>query len=259
MATKCCPDRPAPVIILPVIRRIHVSALHPGEVPLDSAEAHHALEVLRLTSGTIVEVFDEAGHVAPGILSVVAAGVFVHVDTVPEIRQSSAVLLTVAAAVPKGDRADWMIQKLSELGVHRFVPLITTRSVVIPEGKNKTARWSRLAIEASKQSRRTGVMTISGLTRPQELIRSLQVSNRLPDPLWYLSLHDGARSIVQVLREEETPARLTVMVGPEGGWTAEEIGIFDETGAQAIALTPTVLRIETAAIAAASIVACWQS
>jgi 16S rRNA (uracil1498-N3)-methyltransferase len=246
-------------IIFQVVRRIHVLALHPGEVPLDAAEAHHALEVLRLTSGTTVEVFDDDGHVAPGVLSVVAAGVFVRINTVQESRHSAAVRLTVAAAVPKGDRVDWMIQKLSELGVYRFIPLVTARSVVVPAGKNKAERWARLAVEAAKQSRRPGVMKIASLARPEELITSLQVSGQLPDPLWYLSLHVGARSIVQLLRDEALPTQLTLMVGPEGGWTEEEMGIFEETGVQAVALTSTVLRIETAAIAAAAVVACWQS
>jgi 16S rRNA (uracil1498-N3)-methyltransferase len=184
--------------------------------------------------------------------------VFVHVTTVPEIRHSPRVHLTIAAAVPKNDRVEWMIQKLSELGVHNFVPLATARSVVIPAGKNKLQRWARIAVEAAKQSRRPGVMNIAPVTRPRELITSLQVAGHLPDPLWFLSLHAGARSIVQVLQEEKLPLRLTLMVGPEGGWTADEIGIFEETGAKAVALTSTVLRIETAAIAAAAVVACWQ-
>lgn len=246
-------------IICDVIRRIHVPSLRVGDLALNEAEAHHALEVLRLPSGTVVEVFDDEGHITRAVLLVVASGVVVRVKEVPERREPSGKRFCVAAAIPKGDRIDWMIQKLSELGVYSFTPLVAARSVVIPAGKNKMERWGRLAVEAAKQSRRPGVMKIAALAKPKDLIASIQVSGRLPDPLWYLSLGAGARSIVEALKERKMPDQLTLMVGPEGGWTGEEMGMFDEIGAEAISLTATVLRVETAAVAAAAVVACWNS
>src|SRR5687767_15989799 len=85
---------------------------------------------------------------------------------------------TIAAAVPKGDRADWMVEKLSELGVEEFIPLASARSVVLPEGRNKRERWVRIATEAAKQSRRGGVMRVGELTPVAEALKTEAVSDR---------------------------------------------------------------------------------
>jgi len=144
-----------------VARRIHVPVLAVGETRLDEAQAHHARDVLRLTQGAEVEVFDDEGRAACGTLLIAPGAVAVRVEHLDEASAGSSVRLTVASAVPKGERADWMVEKLSELGVAAFVPLATARSVVLPEGRNKRQRWARIATEAAKQSRRAGVMQIA--------------------------------------------------------------------------------------------------
>ena len=158
----------------------------------------------------------------------------------------------VASAVPKGNRADWMVEKLSELGASGFVPLITERSVVGVEGKNKLARWERLAGEAAKQSKRRGVMKIGEVKEVREFVAVMKGVG------WYLSLNESARAMRDVVMEvarEKAIARLTLLIGPEGGWTAEEIGMFDGAGLTAVGMGASILRIETAAVAAAAIVA----
>src|SRR5690349_22937888 len=132
-----------------MVRRIHVSELRKGEIPLYPQEAHHARDVLRLQSGETVEVFDDAGRTASAVL------VFSDDDQVAvRIEQfqqpPTGFRWTVAAAIPKGERADWMVEKLSELGTARFIPLIAERSVVVPEGRNKQQRWARIATESAK-------------------------------------------------------------------------------------------------------------
>lgn len=234
-----------------MVRRIHTSAaVRAGAITLGEREAHHARDVLRLGEGAIVEVFDDAGAVARGtIVSSGADGVVVRVDELSPDAAPSVMALTVAAAVPKGDRADWMVEKLSELGVERFVPLATARSVVLPAGKNKRDRWTRLATEAAKQSRRRGVMRIDALTPLHDALREAAAA----DECWHLSTASDAIPVLDLLTRQ-VPGTLKAFVGPEGGWTDNEVAQFDSANATAVRLTPTVLRIETAAIAIASII-----
>ena len=231
-------------------RRIHVPSLAPGDTPLDPIQAHHARDVLRLADGADVEVFDDAGHVARGVLLVDSAGVVVRVERVDQTPDgASAVRLTVAAAVPKGDRADWMVEKLSELGVVEFIPLAAARSVVLPEGRNKRERWGRIATEAAKQSRRAGVMRIGELTPLAEALKTDRAS-------WYLATEAGVATfgIGELVNALAPAAQVRAFIGPEGGWTGEELQQFAAGGGMAVRLTETVLRVETAAVAVAAVV-----
>jgi 16S rRNA (uracil1498-N3)-methyltransferase len=227
-----------------VARRVHVPALHAGRLSLPATEAHHVRDVLRLTVGDALELFDAAGRTAAGrVVAVSTGGVDVDVSAVAVVDRP-AVALTVAAAVPKGDRADWMVEKLSELGVARFVPLAAARSVVLPGGRNKTDRWERIAVESAKQCRRLGVMVVDAVTPLPDVLRG--------GTGWVLST-EGDSTPVRLLA---TPAVLTVLVGPEGGWTADELAACAAAGWTAAGLGGTVLRVETAAVAVAAVVAC---
>ena len=184
------------------------------------------------------------------------ADVSVRVERAEQPGRAGSVWLCVAAAVPKGDRADWMVEKLSELGVDEFVPLAAARSVVLPEGRGKHDRWNRIATEAAKQSRRAGVMRITKLT---DLSGALAGATDAAQSgrAWFLTTEDDAAvPISTALRDVPAGARLTVFVGPEGGWTVEERQQFAAAGATAVRLGPTILRVETAAIATAVVVAC---
>jgi 16S rRNA (uracil1498-N3)-methyltransferase len=224
------------------VRRLHVSQLHAGVVELPAGQAHHARDVLRIEAGETVELFDDAGQSAVGQLLFDGERAAVSVREVWAAAESFE--LTIAAAVPKGERADWMIEKLSELGVACFIPLATDRSVVLPGGTNKRQRWERIAVEAAKQSRRAGVMRVEELTPVAAAMGSG----------WYLSTEAGAIPIGGMLEKE--PAELRLFIGPEGGWTDAERAAFAAAGLTAVALTHTILRIETAAVAAAAVVMC---
>ncbi len=190
-----------------------------------------------------MELFDDAGQSAIGQLIFDSnSTASVAVDTVVAATESFA--LTIAAAVPKGERSDWMIEKLSELDVACFIPLATERSVVLPGGTSKRGRWERLAVEAAKQSRRAGVMRVEALTPVAAAM----------NPGWYLATEPGAIPIGKMLGTQRTELRL--FIGPEGGWTDAERAAFDAAGLTAVALTHTILRIETAAVAAAAVVMC---
>ncbi len=230
-----------------MLRRVHVRDLRIGNCELDADAAHHLRDVLRLTIGTQVQLFDSAGSSGIAIITAIGTGgVTVNISSI-ESQQDQSMHITIAAAIPKGDRADWMIEKLSELGVNRFVPLACERSVVLPAGRNKISRWERLAIEAAKQSRRAGVMTITGLTPLADAIRGISAG-------WYLSTAEHAAPIASSI--VNCPQNLTLLIGPEGGWTDGEIAQFDANGLVGVGLTNTILRVETAAITAAAVVIC---
>jgi 16S rRNA (uracil1498-N3)-methyltransferase len=231
-----------------------VKELRPREpIRLDRAEAHHARDVLRLTDGAAVEVFDDAGNVGAGILVLDGGEASVRVEQAQPASEAARLALTVAAAVPKGDRADWMVEKLSELGVAEFIPLAAARSVVLPEGKSKRDRWNRIATEAAKQSRRRGVMRIAELT---DLAKALKQAKNA----WFLSTElTDALPITRAAAEWSGPDSLTTFIGPEGGWTDAEQQQFLSAGAMPVRLTQTILRIETAAIATAAVVGCLAS
>ncbi len=232
-----------------MIRRFHIARLRTGFVDLDPAEAHHVRDVLRLTEGVTLELFDDSGQTATGPLVMVhPAVVRVQILTV-ENKFADSFRLTIAAAVPKGDRADWMIEKLSELGVHRFVPLVTERSVVLPSGKNKFDRWNRIALEAAKQSRRSGVMEIGELTPVATAIADKQAGV-------FLSTEPGCTPITAATDSISANTAIIIYVGPEGGWAPGEISAFTAAQISALALTGTILRVETAAITAAAVLLC---
>jgi len=231
-------------------RRVHHPApLTPGLIPLDPAEARHLRVVLRLKVDDTVELFDSSGSVAPAtIVQCDESAVVVRVVEVNSAPEGSAARLVVASAVPKGDRAEWMIEKLSELGVDTFVPLSTARSVVHPEGKNKRDRWTRIATEAAKQSRRAGVMKIADLQPIDAALRAM------PSDCtgWVLSLEDNAAGARAVLEARDTRTD-QLFIGPEGGWTQEELDAFPAAKVRPLKLSDTVLRIETAAVVAAGL------
>jgi 16S rRNA (uracil1498-N3)-methyltransferase len=142
-----------------------------------------------------------------------------------------------------------MVEKLGELGVWRFIPLSTDRGIVRPGGLNKVDRWRRIAIESAKQSRRAGVMKIESIVSTQEALASAQ-------SCWYCSTAAGATPIADALHGRPPTPGLWIFVGPEGGWSPQEITQFQQANATPIGLTQTILRVDTAAITVAAMIAC---
>lgn len=225
---------------------MHVLRLHVGSIALSEPEAHHARNVLRLRPGEEVELFDDQGNKARAVIERCdAKRVTVGVPQLESAAECSGI--TVAAAVPKGERADWMMEKLSELGIDRFIPLQTARSVVVPSGKNKIDRWNRIAIEASKQSRRTGVMRIDPIIDLAELLTPRE-GLRL-----FLSTEHDATPFWQIISDFRS--QILLLIGPEGGWTDDELHRMRDAGLTGARLMRTILRTETAAVVAAALVA----
>lgn len=226
-------------------RRFIVEQVSVGRVTLDARQSRHARDVLRLTIGETVEVFDTAGRRAAGRIVSVEPVVEIEIASVEQATPRAREIV-IASAVPKGDRADWLVEKLSELNVTTWIPLRTARSVVHPEGTSKFDRWRRIAEESAKQCGRDGVLKIEPL-RAFDQILSVQCYSGFIRMIASLSV-DACRLGVGV------GGSAIVLVGPEGGWTDDELAQAREAGWASVTLGSTILRIETAAVVAAAII-----
>ncbi|MEZ6129035.1 MAG: RsmE family RNA methyltransferase [Planctomycetaceae bacterium] len=220
--------------------------LSTGSVTLEDAEAHHVIHVLRMSIGQTLELFDGCGTSATAVIANVGRRtVTVDVTERNACSRSERQTLTIAAAVPKGDRLKWMVEKLTELGVDRYVPLMTTRSVVDPK-QAKLDRVQATVISACKQCRRNWLMEI---TEPMRVGDILQ--NTVENTTVFIAhpTHDPADGSDLPGLSAMGP-RLS-LIGPEGGFTGDEVELAVAAGARRLAWPGHILRIETAAIMAA--------
>lgn len=219
--------------------RFYAPNLMPGSGVhvLDGAEAHHLLHVLRATVGLQVELFDGRGtRVAARVARVAKREV--ELALLDSVVTPAPPPLVLACAIPKGDRAQWLVEKCVELGVTTLIPLVTARSVVHPH-IGKRDKWNRIGIEACKQCRRDFLLVIESPTPWIELVSSRGG--------WML--HADAESH----RPDRGSRPGTIAIGPEGGWTSEEVQLARDAGWQLVHLPGHTLRVETAALAAATI------
>ena len=226
-----------------------------GRRVLPETEAHHLRTVLRMTVGAEVEVFDGAGRCGPAVVVAIdKRRVEVEVQHV-EADPAPATRLILATAVPKGDRFDWLVEKATELGVQAIIPLRTQRSTVDPRD-HKLERLRQAVISACKQSGRNDLLTL----HPVRDFSSLADELAAEHAPWWLAHPGGVPCTAALLSQStmEGPTELVVAVGPEGGWTEEEVALAERAGAHRVSLGRHILRMETAAIVLAAVVATSQ-
>ncbi len=166
---------------------------------------------------------------------------------------NSSVHVTVAHAVVKAHRMSWMLQKTTELGMTQLVPLITDRTVVhakVSQHKQMVERWHRIALEAAQQAERWDVPTIH---RPTKLSTFLDESVHYDVKLLLWEKETELR-LPTVLRGGPRPTQISILVGPEGGFTDQEVDAAKRCGYQTVTLGPRTLRSETSALAALSVI-----
>jgi 16S rRNA (uracil1498-N3)-methyltransferase len=215
-----------------------------GRFLLEGDEARHLQRVRRVRLGESVELFDGRGFAtAAEVVSLGRDQVELLARGNPLDDRAAACELTLATAVPKGDRFDWLVEKATELGVARLVPLLTERSVVDP-GPAKIARLRRVVVEASKQCGRYRLMELGEPTPWTTLVAESGATLRL-------LAHPGGPPPPRWPRASRTrPA--TLAIGPEGGFTEAEVEAARSFGWHVIGLGSTLLRIETAGLAGCS-------
>ena len=218
---------------------------------VDLAPISHQLRtVLRLERGSVITLLDGSGAAYPTRIESLDAGEATgRVVAKQAVRSEPGVVLTLYQCVLKRERFEWMLQKGTELGVSRFVPVISSRTVVRPAARllSKYDRWGAIVREAAEQSRRGRLPTIEG---PLLWDEALEQGAGLRLLAWEEAGGDSAGLYPRIAGARE----VSLLVGPEGGISQEEATAAAEQGWLPISLGPRVLRAETAAVAAATIV-----
>ena len=217
----------------------------PGCLTVEDPEAHHLVAVSRLRPGDLVCLFNGDGHEYPArVVSCGRKSVDLDVLGIESPQRELPFRLEIAAPLPKGDRGQFLIEKLTELGAAFYVPLRTERSVVHP-GETRLEKLQRFVIEASKQCGRNVLMQVTPVTSWTDYCAKDDLS-----PTRYVA-HPG-RSSHTKLHEIKLDQDMSLAVGPEGGFTDEEIRMALEHDWKTIDLGARTLRIETAVIALAA-------
>ncbi len=234
------------------LKRLHVpgESIRNGNAVLTRDQAHYLKHVLRLRSGDHVEIFDGEGSGYAGTLRVRGAEVSVEtLSLLPGCADDERPLI-LAQALIKSDKFEWVLQKATELGVDRIIPLETRYCEVrIPKGRleSRIERWRRIALEASRQSRRFRVPEISAPLSLPELFSLEEISC-----FKGLFLFENARE-----RWHGTigdAPGFVLCIGPEGGWHSDEADAATAAGFHLFNLGQRILRAETAALAAVTLV-----
>ena len=223
-------------------RLFFIPAIHHGHAELRGEEARHLSKVLRVERGQIYEISDNTqrylAEVDAAHKELVSFRVLEKLDT-----PSDPCYLTLALALVKFDRLEWILEKATELGVHRLTPFWCDRS---ENGLEKAAgkrieRWRKIILESAQQSRRTFLPTIDEPVPLEEALRQEAAAR------YFLDEEERG-----VWAPEQTKSA-ALLVGPEGGWTARERQAALNAGWSAAGLGPRILRAETAALAGLAI------
>jgi len=225
------------------------------EVVISGEEAHHIIKVLRFRPGDEIRISDGK--------SIESLGVILDVDSrdtkikirILEKNKSKEIkpFITLLHGLPKGEKLDWVIQKSTEIGVSKVIPIITQRTVPnIPQSKveRRIKRWNKIAKEAAKQSMR---IDIPKIVEPSTFDASLREINnhQLSIIPWELENEVSLKKILKDINGSVN--KVAVFIGPEGGFSPDEVKKAKELGAVSVSLGPRILRTETAAISVCSI------
>jgi 16S rRNA (uracil1498-N3)-methyltransferase len=212
-----------------------------GPFTLDGPEAHHLATVSRFRPGDAVCLFNGDGREYPArIIKVARREIALEITGIEAPQRELPFALEVAAPLPKGDRCQFLLEKLTELGVTTFVPLLCARSNTHPR-EAKREKLERYIIEACKQCGRNTLMKLEELTEWEAY------ASRGNNEDQRILAHPGEAGILADLAKADAMTRIAV--GPEGGFTDEEIAIAQKHRWRGLSLGPRILRIETAAIA----------
>lgn len=232
------------------LRRFFVEGLSEDliSVSIDGDEFTHLKRVLRLSVGAEVSVFDGKGVEITGVVAEVGSSfATIKVTARSTARRESTVQITLLQGLLKGDKPELVIQKATELGAASVVFFAAQRTVPSINAKSgKPERWKRAAIEAAKQCGRSVLPEVSVAKSLTEAVEGRKEELKLM--LW-----EGA-SAAPIKDKLKKAASAALLIGPEGGFSEEEVKLAQEAGFVPVSLGPRILRAETAALAAISIV-----
>lgn len=235
------------------LRRFFIDDLLTDDMVIGGNEAHHMQNVLRLSAGDQVIIVATDGQA--GIANIVSLGqrqiTLKLLERLTE-NQEAPVEIVLVQGLPKSDKMDYIVQKAVELGVSAIIPLAADESVVkYDQNKQQArqARWQKIAVEAAKQCRRNRVPTVDTVQNLRQFLSSVGSDTQI------IMLYEGQTpvGIKQALTAYKS-RRYVLIIGPEGGFSADEVALAQEKGAQLVTMGPRILRTETAAVAAVTVV-----
>lgn len=231
------------------LHRFYCESLAISKVELEGTEAHH-LAVLRLNPGDKVELFDGAGALATAVISGIRKNVVsLALESVRRTALPKSRRIIIAVSVPKGLRFDWLIEKLTELGVDRICPVIFERTVRQPANPKALDRWLNLAISAAKQCKRLFLPQIDPPTNLHDCLESIKKDT----PNCRIIAGAAPGDYPTLASQQFGQSDVVAFIGPEGGLTENEKSFLKNQDAQFVRLSDTILRTETAAISCAAV------
>jgi len=217
----------------------------------------HAAHLVRVLRAQVGQEFDIACHstVRQGRITSLSDA-RVEFELGAEVLSSALPEITLLLSIFKFDRMEWAIEKCVELGVVRIIPLIARRSAahLVAAAAKRVDRWKRIALQAAEQSRRTAPPSIGDPVKLSDVPKfNVTPADPVGAPLRIVLSESGPHVPLRDLLGSTSGSQLVLTVGPEGGWTEDELQHFREAGWSSASLGTTILRAETAAIAAIAI------
>jgi len=214
-------------------------------------EADHLIRVLRAGPGFRITGFNGKGvGWKAEVIAVERSEVKCRVIEKLAEPPTTGLNLQVGVGIVKGQRMDWAVEKASETGADVFIPMLSDRSVVKP-GSGKIERWRAIALASAKQSKHLLIMEIrepiqlSELISPKYTVNNIQAKTHESN-IWAMYYGSGSRVLVDLFQTIQLPSNLTLIFGPEGGYSDEEIGLFKEHKIPLAGMGRRQLRTETA-------------
>ncbi len=232
--------------------RFFVEGAHaPGDrIALLGADARKILTVLRMQTGDLIDAIDSAGRTFEAALEISGKHVHATLRTQLDAQRESSVRIAVAQGIPRAQKMDFVVEKLTELGVAEIVPLASERTVA-DASDHKRERWARLARTAAQQSGRSDIPLIAPPKQLSELMSGFNSFDRVLFP-WELAAQAPVKETFETLLQGVRS--VLVVIGPEGGFSQDEAQSAQASGASVVSLGPRILRTETAGLVAVSFV-----
>ncbi len=222
------------------------------DIRIADEDVRHIVNVLRMKAGDELYLCDGQGtdyKVRITTLNKTEVKSKILTQTKHELRLPR---VTLAQGLPKSDKMDFIVQKATELGVAAVAPLMTERTIVkVKDEDKRLARWRKIAREAAMQSNRPDIPLIKNVASFRDFIAAQAPSSRA---LFLLPWEEGIEPIKKVLRQNYGVEEIIVLIGPEGGFSRGEAEAAKSRNFYVVSLGPTILRAETAAVAALSMI-----
>ena len=219
-------------------------------VVLTGTDASHIRTVLRLQAGDKIQVLDgKSSLYVVQLADVKAKLVKGEIISSEQVNTESPLKIHLGQSLIKGNKFDVILRKSVELGVETITPLMTERTVVKSDGDKKIARWQKIAKESCKQCGRSSIPNVSGKIVKLDVFCQQRSGTDLKLMFWELESENGLKDI----NPEKTPSSVSVLIGPEGGFTIEEVETARSHGFQTVGLGPRILRAETAPLVVLSL------